>query len=56
MKKKLRQHGLLLVLFGFFIIFQLGLSAVGQRQYNQQQIQHGEPTVSYLEYVFSANI
>ena len=54
MSKKIRQHGLLLVLFGFFVVFQLGLSVVGQRQYNQQQIQHGEPTVSYLEYVASA--
>jgi hypothetical protein len=27
---------------------------VGQRHYNQQQMQHGEPTVGYLEYVTSA--
>jgi hypothetical protein len=54
MKEKLRPHGLSLTLFGFFIIFQLGLSGVGQRQYNQQQMQHGEPTVGYLEYLTSA--
>jgi hypothetical protein len=53
-KEKLRPHGLSLALFGFFIIFQLGLSGVGQRHYNQEQIQHGQPTVGYLEYVASA--
>jgi hypothetical protein len=55
MQNKLRQHGLSLALFGFFIIFQLGLSVVGQRQHNQQQIQHGQAVLSYLEYVISAD-
>jgi hypothetical protein len=55
MKEKLRSHGLSLALFGFFIVFELGLSGVGQRQYNQQQLQHGEPTVGYLEYLASAD-
>jgi hypothetical protein len=54
MKQKLRDHGLSLALFGFFIIFQLGLSLVGQRQYNEQQIQHGQNVLSYPEYVTSA--
>ena len=53
-KKTLRQHGLSLALFGLFMAFQLGLSVVGQRRYNQQQMQHGEPVLSYLEYVTSA--
>jgi hypothetical protein len=55
MKEKLRPHGLSLALFGFFIIFQLGLSVVGQRQHNQQQLQHAEPTVGYFEYLASAD-
>ena len=55
MKEKLRPHGLSLALFGFFVIFQLGLSGVGQRHYNQEQMQHGQPTVSYLEYLVSAS-
>jgi hypothetical protein len=55
MKEKLRGHGLSLALFGFFIIFQLGLSLVGQRQHNHQQIQHGQPVLNYLEYVSSAD-
>ena len=53
-KEKLRPHGLSLALFGFFIVFQLGLSGVGQRHYNQQQMQHGQSTVGYLEYLTSA--
>ena len=55
MKEKLRDHGLSLALFGFFIVFQFGLSMVGQRQHNQQQIQHGQPVIGYLEYVTSAD-
>ena len=55
MKEKLRPYGLSLALFGFFIIFQLGLSVVGQRQHNHQQLQHAEPTVNYLEYLASAD-
>ena len=54
MKEKMRQHGLSFALFGFFIVCQLGLSLVGQRQHNQQQIQHDQPVLSYLEYVTSA--
>jgi hypothetical protein len=54
MKKKLRQHGLLLTLFAFFVVCQLSLSVVGQRHYNHQQVQHGQGIVSYLEYVVSA--
>jgi hypothetical protein len=55
MKQTLRDHGLSLTLFGFFIVFQLGLSVVGQRQHNEQQIQHGQPALSYFEYVTSAD-
>ena len=54
MKEILRQHGLSVVLFGFFIVFQFGLSLVGQHQHNQEQIQHGQPVLGYFEYVTSA--
>ena len=54
MKEKLRHHGLSLALFGLFIVFQLGLSVVGQRQNNQQQMQHGQPVLSFFAYVTSA--
>jgi len=54
MKNILHKHGLSIVLFGFFVLFQLGLSVVGQRQYNQEQVNHGQPTIDYFGYVSSA--
>ena len=51
MKHKLREHGLSITLLGLFFVIQVGLSLVGQRQYNHEQADHGQPTVSYLEYV-----
>lgn len=51
MKHKLREYGLSITLLGLFFVIQVGLSLVGQRQYNHDQADHGQPTVSYLEYV-----
>ncbi len=51
MKHKLREYGLSITLLGLFFVIQVGLSLVGQRQYNHEQADHGQPTVSYLEYV-----
>ncbi len=51
MKHKLREYGLSITLLGLFFVIQVGLSLVGQRQYNNEQADHGQPTVSYLEYV-----
>jgi hypothetical protein len=54
MKQLFRRNGLSIVLFGLFILFELGLSLAGQRQYNQEQHQHGQPAVGYFEYLVSA--
>lgn len=51
MKHKLREYGLSITLLGLFFVIQVGLSLVGQRQYNHERADHGQPTVSYLEYV-----
>lgn len=51
MKHKLREYGLSITLLSLFFVIQVGLSLVGQRQYNHEQADHGQPTVSYLEYV-----
>ena len=51
LKHKLREYGLSITLLGLFLVFQVGLSLVGQRQYNHEQADHGQPAVSYLEYV-----
>jgi hypothetical protein len=53
MKAIFHKHGLSIVLFGLFMLFQLGLSIVGQRQYNQEQMNHGQPMVDYFGYVLS---
>jgi hypothetical protein len=50
-KHKLREYGLSITLLGLFLIIQVGLSLVGQRQYNHEQTDHGQPAVSYFEYV-----
>jgi hypothetical protein len=50
-KHKPREYGLSITLLGLFFVIQVGLSLVGQRQYNHEQADHGQPTVSYLEYV-----
>jgi hypothetical protein len=50
-KHKLREYGLSITLLGLFFVIQVGLSLVGQRQYNHERADHGQPTVSYLEYV-----
>lgn len=55
MKQVFRRNGLSIALFGLFVLFEIGLSLVGQRQYNQEQTDHGQPTVGYLEYLSSPN-
>ena len=35
-------------MFGLFALFLVGMSVAGQRQYNEEQISHGEETVSYV--------
>ena len=54
MKQIFRRNGLSVVLFALFVLFQAGLSIVGQHQHNQEQTNHGQPTIGYLEYVTSA--
>ena len=53
MNQKLRDNGLSITLLGLFLIIQVGLSLVGQRQYNHEQADHGQPAVSYFEYLRS---
>src|SRR5687768_4565520 len=55
-KRFLRENALSLVLFGlFFLTFIVGQSLAGQRAYNEEQVDHNQPTVSYTEYVRSAH-
>jgi len=52
LRRFLRDNGLSLVLFFlFFFSFIFGQSVAGHREHNEEQREHGRPTVSYAEYL-----
>lgn len=51
MKRFFHNSGLSLVLGIFFITLLLGQFFVGHQHYNNEQQEHGQPTVNYYEYV-----
>ena len=51
MKRFLHDNGLSLVLGGAFLVLFVGQSVAGLYQYNAEQEAHGEPTVSYRDYL-----
>jgi hypothetical protein len=55
MKRIFRHNGLSIVLFGLFLLCEGGLSLVGQYRYNQDQREHGQPQLGYVEYLASAD-
>lgn len=56
MRRFLRDNGLSLVLFGlFFSSFLVGQSIAGHREYNDDQSEHGRPTITYAEYLGSSH-
>ncbi len=56
MRRFLRNNGLSIVLFGlFFFTFLVGQSIVGHREHNNDQQEHGQPTITYVEYLGSAH-
>jgi hypothetical protein len=56
MRRILRENGLAIVWLGlFFLTLVFGQSVVGQREYNNDQREHGQPQVSYVEYLGSAH-
>jgi hypothetical protein len=55
MRKALRHNSLSMAMFGLFALFLVFMSAAGVREYNQEQTDHGEQTVSYMEYVRSGH-
>jgi len=51
-KRFVRDNALSLVLFVLFFGFlAIGQTLTGQREYNSGQLQHGQPAVSFLEYL-----
>lgn len=56
MRRLLRENGLAIVWLGlFFVTLIFGQSAVGHREYNSDQKEHGRPEVTYAEYVTSSH-
>jgi hypothetical protein len=46
-------NGLSIAMFALFLICQVGLTFVGEAQYNQERMEHGQPAVDYWSYVSS---
>jgi hypothetical protein len=46
-----RENGLSIVLFGLFFLTLLGQSIAGHSEYNDDQQEHGQPQISYTEYL-----
>src|SRR3954467_10688804 len=53
MRRILRENGLSLMMFGLFFVFLVGHSVTGLFEYNRDQQEHGQPSVSYVEYLGS---
>ena len=53
MRRFLFENSLSLFFGSIFLASLLGQSFAGQRAYNAEQQEHGEPTVSWVDYVFS---
>jgi hypothetical protein len=53
MRRFWRDNGLSIVLLALFIVTLVGQSFAGHRHYNDEQRDHGEPPVSYGEYLSS---
>jgi hypothetical protein len=53
MRRVLRENGLSIVLFGLLFLCILGQYFAGRLEYNRDQQEHGQPPVSYSEYLFT---
>ncbi len=51
MRRILRNNGLSIVLFGLFFLSLLGQSITGHSEFNDDQREHGQPQISYTEYL-----
>ena len=51
MGKILRDNGLSIVLGVFFFLFLVGQAASGLYAYNEEQLEHGQPTIDFVNYL-----
>ncbi|HEU5039444.1 MAG TPA: DUF6766 family protein, partial [Gemmatimonadales bacterium] len=54
-RRVLRENGLSIVLLTLFLLFLIGQSITGMLEYNQDQLEHGQRAVRYLQYLGSAH-
>jgi hypothetical protein len=54
-KRLLRENGLSIVVFGFFLTFLVLESVVGEHANNRERAEHGQAPQSYLEFVTSGD-
>jgi hypothetical protein len=50
-----RDHGLLLVNAGLFVVFVTGMALAGARAYDAEQLAHGQPGVSFWGYLLTGD-
>src|ERR671911_2919157 len=55
MRRVLRDNGLSIVLLSLFLLFWLGQSVAGHREYNSEQQEHNQPQAGYLSYLGSSH-
>lgn len=55
MRKILRENGLSIVLALAFLLFLVGQALAGMYAYNEEQLEHGQPTVELLEYLATSH-
>ena len=51
MRRLFHENGLSIVLFALFIVFFVAQSIAGHRYYNEEQQEHQQPSVTYVEYI-----
>jgi len=55
MKRAVRENSLSIAFLAIFLAALVGQSIAGWRLYNQDQLEHGSKTISYLRYVYSSD-
>jgi hypothetical protein len=55
MPRALRYNGLSIVLVSGFLLFWVGQSIAGNREFNADQAEHGQPAVAYPAYLRSSH-
>jgi hypothetical protein len=55
MRKIFHENGLSIVFCGFFLLILVGQAAAGHYAYNEEQLEHGQPTLDFLGYIGSSH-